>query len=251
MDVVVRHGSLADAEALLPVFLAAPEERAELVRVLARHGDTALAERLLAECVDAGRLRPGVPAEVLRALGILESENAEELLWTYAANPDDHDTGLHAALGLLHLPCTGVREEIARALEKHEGRAFFPEFLPALATKTQDPSWLQRLVAWASRAPRRTATAGSSSASRCTGRSPAPSSGVCCGIRAGRPKAAEPAPTSGPTPHRDDSLTGWAADLLGHDDPLLAKLYQLEAELNLRMHHELEREKTAARPGGR
>ncbi|MER7076802.1 hypothetical protein [Saccharopolyspora kobensis] len=321
MDVVVRHGSRADAEALLPVFLAAPEERAELVRVLARHGDAALAGRLLAECVDAGRLRPGVPAEVLSALGILELENAEELLWTHAAKPDDHDIGLHAALGLLHLPCTGVREEIARALEKHEGQAFFPEFLPALATKTQDPSWLHRLVAWGEQGastdcngglvlgiamhgqvadtefrrllwnPRWEAEGGGTGTDfwayagcRVLGLDLAQ-------LHAEVRQATEPADArhrlavfhglakrwaerrwpalsaaSEPreshremlallfgwsTPHRDDSLTGWAADLLGHDDPLLAKLYALEAELDLRMHHELESEEPASRPDGR
>ncbi|MDA3649854.1 hypothetical protein LZ318_25080 [Saccharopolyspora indica] len=319
VDVVVRHGSRADAEALLPVFLAAPEERAELVRVLARHGDTALAERLLAECADAGRLRPGVPGEVLRALGILELENAEELLWTHAADPEDHETGEHAALGLLHLSCTGVREDIAHVLAKHEGQPFFPEFLPALAVKTQDPSWLQRLVTWGERGASTDCSGGLVLGIAMHGQDAAAefrrllwnphweAEGAGTGtdfwayagcrvlgldlaqLHAEVREATEPADArhrlavfhrlakrwaerrwlaltaaSEPreshremlallfgwsTPHRDDSLTGWAADLLGHDDPLLAKLYELEAELDLRMHHELEREELAAHPG--
>lgn len=53
------------------------------------------------------------------------------------------------------------------------------------------------------------------------------------------------------TPHHDDSLIGWATGLLGHRDPLLAELHELESELDLRAHHELERSEPAAYPGGR
>ncbi|MGW1681710.1 hypothetical protein [Saccharopolyspora sp. NPDC002376] len=318
VEVVVRHGSRSDAEALLPIFLANPEERAELVRVFARHGDIALAQRLMAECVDAGELRTGVPPEVLRALGILGLERAEQLLWAQATAPD-YETGLHAALGLLHLHCHDLREEIARTLAQYEGQSFFPEFLPVLAARTQDPSWLQRLVAWGEQSASTDCNGGLILGIALHGeaaeaefrrllwdlRWEADGDGtgsdywayVGCrmlglGLAELRAEVREvtdpadarhriavllmlarhwsrrtwPALTAAAepresyreirellfdwsTPHRDDSLTGWAADLLGHDDRLLPGLYELEAELNLRMHHEIEQAELAQPTG--
>jgi len=145
VGVVLRHGSRSDAEVLLPVFLKDPEACEKLIPVFARHGDPALAERLLAASVEGGRLREGVPTEVLHAVGCLGYEPAERTLWEYV---ERNDGSMDACLGLLHLPCRGLRTDIARVLERHAGSAWFPEFLPALATKTGDPSWLQALVAW-------------------------------------------------------------------------------------------------------
>ncbi|MCP2327974.1 hypothetical protein HDA40_006481 [Hamadaea flava] len=146
VGVILRHGSPSDADALLPVFLAQPDAGRHLVPVLAKHGDQSTAGRLLAELTDDGRLRDGVPAEVLHAVGLLGYEPAEQMLWQYAEGP--YDEAMNASLGLLHLPCRGVRAEVAAALERHQGAALFPEFLPALAAKTGDPSWLGRLAAW-------------------------------------------------------------------------------------------------------
>ncbi|MGV9313620.1 hypothetical protein ACWDR0_15735 [Streptomyces sp. NPDC003691] len=146
VDVVLRHGSRSDAEALLPVFLDDPGARERLVPVFARHGDTSIAERLLEAAVEGGRLRDGMPTGVLRAVGYLGYEPAERMLWEHVEGP--YDQSADACLGLLHLSCRGLRAEIAEALEGYEGSHLFAEFLPVLATKTGDPSWLGRLVAW-------------------------------------------------------------------------------------------------------
>jgi hypothetical protein len=143
VDVVVRHGSPADARALLPAFLEDPPARDVLMPVLAQHGDPATAEALLAACVADGRLRDGMPASVLHAVGFLGYEPAERLLWEHVESGPPE-----ACLGLLHLPCRDVRDEIEQALRQHLGNGLFPEFLPALAPKTGDPSWLGRLVEW-------------------------------------------------------------------------------------------------------
>ncbi|MFE1440600.1 hypothetical protein [Streptomyces sp. NPDC058739] len=145
-EAVLRHGGPADARALLPLFLSAPAAHEALVPVFARHGERRLAESLLEATIDGGRLRDGVPSGVLHAVGRLGYAPAASLLW-------DHLDGSHyvsrdACLGLLHLPCDELRGVIAEALEKHEGSALFPEFLPVLAPKTNDPAWLDRLVAW-------------------------------------------------------------------------------------------------------
>ncbi|MEU4172107.1 hypothetical protein AB0F46_35150 [Streptomyces sp. NPDC026665] len=145
-ETVLRHGGPADAEALLPLFVSAPAAHEALLPVLARHGDRRLAERLLEATVEGGRLREDVPSGVLHAVGRLGYTPATSLLW-------EHVDGLYevskdACLGLLHLPCEELRDAIAEALEKHEGSALLPEFLPVLAPKTEDPAWLERLVAW-------------------------------------------------------------------------------------------------------
>lgn len=146
VGVVVRHGSRSDAEALLPVFLADPEARRDLVPVFARHGDAGTAERLLEACVDKGRLREDAPEDVLHAVGYLGYEPAEQLLWEHVEG--SHHVSKAACLGLANLSCRGLRTRIAESLERHLGANLFPEFLPVLAAKTGDPSWLGRLVEW-------------------------------------------------------------------------------------------------------
>ncbi|MFE3324400.1 hypothetical protein [Streptomyces sp. NPDC059176] len=140
------HGSRADAEALLQAFLQDPERRGGLVPVVAAHGDSAMASRLMDACADGDRLRDGFPGTVLHALGYLGFEPAERLLWTYARERTAE--AADACLGLLHLPCYDLRDEIAEELEKICGSGLFNEMLPALATKTGDPSWLPRLIDW-------------------------------------------------------------------------------------------------------
>lgn len=149
VDAVVRHGSGADADALLAVFLDDPAGRAELLPVFARHGDQDLAGRLAAATVGPAGLRDGMPAGVLHALGCLGHEPVERLLWEHVdGSAGSWDEAQQACLGLAHLPCTGLRGEIAAALERHRGANFFPEFLPVLAVQTGDPGWLDRLVEW-------------------------------------------------------------------------------------------------------
>jgi hypothetical protein len=108
-----------------------------------------VAERLLAASLEGGRLREGVPTGVFHAVGCLGYEPAERTLWEYV---EQNDGSMDACLGLLHLPCRGLRTDIAKALDRHAGNAWFPEFLPALAVKTGDPSWSRALVAWGERA---------------------------------------------------------------------------------------------------
>ncbi|GAB7110916.1 hypothetical protein JCM4814A_92340 [Streptomyces phaeofaciens JCM 4814] len=79
-------------------------------------------------------------------MGRLGHTPAASLLWEHV--DDSYYVSKDACLGLLHLPCEDLRGAIAETLEKHEGSALFPEFLPVLAPKTKDPAWLDRLVAW-------------------------------------------------------------------------------------------------------
>ncbi len=312
VDVIVRHGSASDAQALLATFLEDPQARRRLVPILARHGDPSTAERLVAASVGSGRLREGMPAEVLHAVGFLGYEPAEKMLWEHVEGP--YDEAMNACLGLLHLPCRGLRTDIDRALERHFGANLFPEFLPVLATKTGDPSWLGRLVAWGEGGASTDCNGGlilgialhgdrartaftqllwnpwweahgpgtgsdywayagarvlglsiaelyAELVARLESDADADDKRHCLsvftallGYWAGRPwlglrSAPDPTETcdvlrdllfAWSTPHRDDSLIGLAGQVLNSDDRDLARLHELENELQLRAVHEAE-----------
>ncbi|MBC8067799.1 MAG: hypothetical protein IAG13_05640 [Deltaproteobacteria bacterium] len=148
-QVIRRRGALADAEAVLDAFLAAPEPRAWLLPIVRKLGDLGTSRRMFEACVVGDALRDGVPSEVLRCLGQCGYVPAEPVLWRYATAPtSDHYVVQDACLGLLDLPCAELGPIIAKALSAHEGKNLFPEFLPVLATKTRNPLWLHRLIRW-------------------------------------------------------------------------------------------------------
>ncbi len=132
-----RAGGPADAAALLPVLLDDPAGGNALLPVLACHGDLSTAEALLG-------VHDRNP-EVLHAVGFLGLEAAGVLLWEYVLS-GDWDAQCAAVLGLVHLRCEGI--DVGAELRRHEGRGLFPELLPALAGKTGDPGWAQRLLDW-------------------------------------------------------------------------------------------------------
>jgi hypothetical protein len=144
---ILRYGSVADAHALLPAFLADPPGRPGLLPVLARHGDAAIAERLVADCFDGDRLRPDVPEGVLHAVGYLGREDATGLLWAYLTT-GDWSAQREACRGLIHLSCRDIAAQLEEALSSSRGRSTFTEYLPALAAKTGDPAWPAALREW-------------------------------------------------------------------------------------------------------
>jgi len=146
----VGDESLGVTEDVLAAFLADPYGRRSLLPVLAEHGDAATAERLLAACFEGGWLRPGVPEEVLHVIGYLEYEPATRLLWRHGLD-GDYSAQVAAHEGLTNLSCTELAGEIDAELTRHHFRNLFPEFLPALAPKTGDPAWPEKLYDWGSR----------------------------------------------------------------------------------------------------
>ena len=145
-EAIIRRGGSADAEALLDAFLAAPDDRADLLDVIARHGRVDMAESILAAVLDGDRLRDDAPTEALWAVGRLGYEPAERLLWEHV---DSRNGAMEdACLGLFHLSCATIRDDIDAALRRDEGSALFAEFLPLLAVKTGDDDWPRRLVDW-------------------------------------------------------------------------------------------------------
>ncbi|MEV0052812.1 hypothetical protein AB0H34_20190 [Saccharopolyspora shandongensis] len=139
-----RRGSRADAEALCPLVLADPDRTQSLLPVLAEHGDAAIAEQLLSACRTPALVEDCHALDtLLHVVGYLGYEPAEDLLWQQA-----NEGFPGACLGLLHLPCHGLADEIHAEIDRHHGSAIFPEFLPALAVKAGDSELLHRLVDW-------------------------------------------------------------------------------------------------------
>jgi hypothetical protein len=159
LEVVARLGTRADVEALLAAFLADPEGRPELVMPLTRMGNEDTARAIRERCLAGGRLLPGMPGQVLRCIGWHGLPGAEEILWPYARYDDNlppdpgvepipdapWDASEEATLGLLHLPCTGIRDAIRAAVAACLGRNLFPEWVVALACKTGDRELLDAL----------------------------------------------------------------------------------------------------------
>jgi hypothetical protein len=141
---VQKYGTRDDLDALLPVFLEAPEERGDLAVVFNVLGDVETARLLYEHCFQDDRLREGMSEEILYTLGYLGYEPAKKMLFEYA-HSDDYYAGREAALGLLHLPCDDLRDEIELEIRKCYGRNLFPEFLPALASKTGNLNLLNDL----------------------------------------------------------------------------------------------------------
>ncbi|MEM9072127.1 MAG: hypothetical protein AAGE52_26715 [Myxococcota bacterium] len=137
--VITRRGSAPDARALVDLFLEEPTDfwRRELLDVVDAHGDRTCAEALLS-CFENGVLRDEVSERVLATIGRLGLPAAETLLPAELFRADyDHYRVLHAAMGLLHFPCAAIRPALVRAIREVRGKNLFPEFLPALACKTE------------------------------------------------------------------------------------------------------------------
>ena len=138
---VARHGGPEDADALLALFLEEPTDyrRAGVLDAVMRIGDRDTACKLASTCLAEGRLKEGVPEDVLHALGFLGYTEARDVLWHHAANGTDYYRQKSAALGLLNLPGDGLEREIEAAIRTCAGKNLFPEFLPILASKVGNP----------------------------------------------------------------------------------------------------------------
>ncbi|MEH6665633.1 MAG: hypothetical protein V7678_12330 [Brevundimonas sp.] len=146
LDVIAVLGAPADAEALLPVFMDAPDDRHDLVDLLVRLGDSPMAERLHAAFVADDALKPGAPHDLLWAFGWAGMAQTRPMLFRYAVEGDWHESTA-AVLGLLHLPLDGLEDDIRQAAAAGLGKSLFREYLPALVGRIGDAELMHRLIA--------------------------------------------------------------------------------------------------------
>lgn len=146
-----RFGGRDDADALTTLFLRDPAGNDHVLPVIERRGDAQMARRLHDATTDDAGLLPGMPAELLRTFGYLGLAETRAMLWGYARHDsawrsdNAHGTSTAAAYGLLHLPCEGIADEIAAEIRNCVGRNVFPEFLPALASRSGRPELLDTI----------------------------------------------------------------------------------------------------------
>ena len=146
LDVIAVLGTPEDAEALLPVFMAAPDDHYDLVDPLVRLGDLPMAERLHAAFVADDALKPGAPHDLLWAFGWAGMEQTRDMLFRYAVGREWHES-TSAVLGLLHLPLDGLEGDIRSAAAACFGKSLFQEYLPALVGRIGDVDLMHRLIA--------------------------------------------------------------------------------------------------------
>ncbi|HEY9600618.1 MAG TPA: hypothetical protein V6C85_03350 [Allocoleopsis sp.] len=139
-----HYGSQEDMEALLPAFLEAAEQRDELIEPLMIHGNVSTAQVLVENCFQGEQLRDGFPEDILHCLGYLGYTPVQQILWEYAKS-GDYYLSRAACMGLLNLPCVGLEREIEEQIKKCYGKNLFPEFIPALAIKTNNEALLEEI----------------------------------------------------------------------------------------------------------
>ena len=145
LDIVSSRGGPADAEALLPVFLADPAANGDLIDPVARHGSRAMVERLYDRFVDGDRLMDGADPGLLWAFGWAGLEEARPMLFHYACEPN-WDAAPTAIDGLVHLSPAGLEDEVRAAVKACVGKALFAEYLPALAGWIGDADLVDRFL---------------------------------------------------------------------------------------------------------
>lgn len=147
IDVVSQFGSREDSEALLDIFI--QTQHHELLEPVSRYGDSEIARKLFEASISEGKLKEDYPSETLLALSYLGHPELESILMGYFASIHevDMDWDFHRAvcLGLLNYPCTGYEDLILRQIEQCLDKSLFPEFIPALAIKTNDPDIAGRI----------------------------------------------------------------------------------------------------------
>ncbi|NMF00207.1 hypothetical protein [Aneurinibacillus aneurinilyticus] len=151
--IISMYGDKEDAAALFRIFTEQPSDyrRALLLAPVMRCGDLALAEEIDRFCFEQGRLKEGIPSEVLHVLGYMGYEKYIDYMVDCICTNDWY-LSKDACLGLLHLPCESHREKLENELEKVYGQPLFPEFLPALSFKFANAQIIPRLLAWGEQA---------------------------------------------------------------------------------------------------
>lgn len=146
LNLIARHGDLSDAQELFGLYLANPK-REELLEPIRKLGNAEIGTELFRRCFDRNDAQMGELIELYHTVGYLGCQEALPRLWEKASKGDYFDCQ-GASLGLAHLDCTSIKNEIAEEIRKLKGQSSFNEFLPLLAFKTEDESFIEELFLW-------------------------------------------------------------------------------------------------------
>src|SRR5690606_11515800 len=87
-------------------------------------------------------LNEDFPEDILEILGQMKYEPVKPVLALYAFHTSDYYPNMSAVLGLLHFDCHEYQKQIKSSIEGILNKNLFPEYLPALVCKLEDPKKL-------------------------------------------------------------------------------------------------------------
>ncbi|WP_046225473.1 hypothetical protein [Paenibacillus dauci] len=152
LHMIIKYGNIEDAHALYHCFITHPEDwdYINLLEGLCKLGDRELGLELYRWAFTEGRLRVGLPGDILTACGYLGVQEAVGSLLHYALDDSKSwEWQTRACLGLLQLQLDDKEAAILRrTIEETMGQSLFNEFLPALSSQVADASLIPKLYHW-------------------------------------------------------------------------------------------------------
>ena len=141
---IVKCGGKSDADEILNQYLAHPFDfdYSYLLSVFKALGDHSTAEQIFNISIHQNKLVENTDPEILEVLGHLKYEPIKPILADYIfgnSEETDYYISRSAVLGLLNFDCTEYQKEIETEIEKCYGKNLFPEFVPALVSRLEDP----------------------------------------------------------------------------------------------------------------
>lgn len=141
---IVQCGNKHDADAVLKQYLTNPNDfhYTFLLPIFKHLGDHSFAKPIFNLIIQQLKLNESICAEVLELLGYFKYEPIKPILTDYifGSIKPDYDTTKYSVLGLLHFDCIEYQDKIKFAIEHCYGKNLFPEFIPALVAKLDNPS---------------------------------------------------------------------------------------------------------------
>jgi len=141
---IVKCGGKNDADEILNQYVTHPFDfdYTYVLPVFKALGNHSTAEQIFNISIHQNKLVENADPEILEILGHLKYEQIKPILADYlfeSREETDYYISRSAALGLLNFDCTEYQKEIETEIEKCYGKNLFPEFVPALVSKLEDP----------------------------------------------------------------------------------------------------------------
>ncbi len=148
-DVIMRYGSVEDAEVLADKVIANPDHIGNwhLLQPVMLHGNQAIAQRLFERCLKGAPYESHYHGSIAHCVGFLGFQELLPHIWHVIQSAKTEGVRKEC-LALLHLNCQEIAVEIRTEIDRHFGKWLFPEFLPVLAHFTGDRKYIETLFNW-------------------------------------------------------------------------------------------------------
>lgn len=141
---IVQCGNKHDADAALKQYLINPSDfhYTYLLPIIKYLGNDSHAEKIYNATIQHDKLIDGAAPEIFELLGFLKYAPVKPILADYIFKiaGTDYYSSKYAVLGLLHFDCSEYQDKIKTAIADCYGKNLFPEFIPALVAKLDNPS---------------------------------------------------------------------------------------------------------------